>query len=108
MFTQWAYQWKMIFNPDASKQSQDIVFSRKANASNHGTVYFNNVPVIRENIQKHLSLFLDSKLNFFDHIDETIKATKWLNVKRKTKLLLPRSSLLTMHTVFTRKSAYAQ
>ena len=43
-----AYQWKMIFNPDASKQSQEIVFSREANASNRETVYFNNVPVIRK------------------------------------------------------------
>ena len=59
--SRWAYQWKMIFNPDASKQAQEIVFSRIANASNHGTVNFNNVPVIRENIQRHLGLFLDSK-----------------------------------------------
>ena len=71
--SRWAYQWKMIFNPDASKQAQEIVFSRKANASNHATVYFNNVPVIRDNIQKHLGLFLDSKLSFFDHINEKIK-----------------------------------
>ena len=56
----------MIFNPDTSKQAQEIVFSRKANASNHKNVYLNNVPVIRENIQKHLGLFLDSKLIFFD------------------------------------------
>ena len=78
--SRWAYQWKMIFNPDASKQAQEIVFSRKANASNHATVYFNNVPVIRDNIQKHLGLFLDSKLSFFDHINEKIKkATKVVN-----------------------------
>ena len=63
----WDYQWKMIFNPDASKQDH------KANASTHGTVYFNNDPVIRENIQKHEGLFLDSKLNFFDHINEKLK-----------------------------------
>ena len=37
----------MIFNSDASKQAQKIVFSLKANASNHETVYFNNVPVER-------------------------------------------------------------
>ena len=48
--SRWAYQWKMIFNPDASKQAREIVFSRKANASNHETVYFKNVPVMRENI----------------------------------------------------------
>ena len=71
-FSRWAYQWKMIFSPDPSKQAQEIVFSRnrKANASNHETVYFNNVPVIRNNIQKHLGLFLDSKLSFFDQINK--------------------------------------
>ena len=68
-----AYQWKMIFNPDALKQAQETVFSRKANASNHETVYFNNVPVVRKNIQKHLGLFLDSKLSFFDYINQKIK-----------------------------------
>ena len=25
----WAFQWKMIFNPDASKQAQEVIFSRK-------------------------------------------------------------------------------
>ena len=25
----WAYQWKMSFNPDTSKQSQEVIFSRK-------------------------------------------------------------------------------
>ena len=56
-----------------SKQVQEIVFFRKTNGSNHGTVYFNNVPVIRGNIQKHLGLFLDYKLSFFDHINEKNK-----------------------------------
>ena len=93
----------MIFDSDASKQAQEIDFSCKANASNHETVYFNNVPVIRENIQKHLGLFLDSKLSFFDHINEKIKkATKGVNVIRKMNLLLPRSSLLTIYKSFVR------
>ena len=30
----WSCQWKIIFNPDASKQALEIVFSRKVNASN--------------------------------------------------------------------------
>ena len=25
----WAFQWKMSFNPDASKQAQEVIFSRK-------------------------------------------------------------------------------
>ena len=57
-----------------------------------------NVPVRRDNIQKHLGLFLNSKLSFFDHINEKIKkATKGVNVIRKMNLLLPRSSLLTIY-----------
>ena len=27
--SQWGYKWKMLFSPDASKQGQEIVFSRK-------------------------------------------------------------------------------
>ena len=102
-----AYRWKMVFNPDTSKQAQETVFSRKASASNRGTVYFNDAPVIRENIQKHLGLFLDSKLNFFDHINEKIKkATEGVNVIRKMNLLLPRSSLLTIYKSFVRPHLY--
>ena len=26
---EWAYQWKMSFNPNLNKQSQDVIFSRK-------------------------------------------------------------------------------
>ena len=92
-----------LFNPDASKQAQEIVFSRKANASNQETVYFNNVPVTRENIQKHLGLFLDSKLSLLDHINETIKkATKGVNAIRKMNLLLPCTSLLAIYKSFVR------
>ena len=58
---------------DSLKQSQEIVFSRKANANNHGTVYFNNLPVMRVNIQKYLGFFLDFKIRVFDHINEKIK-----------------------------------
>ena len=36
--SRWAYQWKMISNTDISKQAQDIIFSRKASATNQGTV----------------------------------------------------------------------
>ena len=57
----------MISNPDVSKQAPWVV---KETTNIHVTVYFNNISVIRENFQKHLGLILDSKLNFFDHINE--------------------------------------
>ena len=46
----WTYQWEMIFDPDASKQAQEIVFSCKISTPNHITIFFNNAPVIRGNI----------------------------------------------------------
>ena len=76
-------------------------FSPKTNASNYGTVNFNNIPVIRENIQKDLGL--DSKLNVFDHINEKVKkATKRVNFVRKINLFLPPSSLQTIYKSFVR------
>ena len=27
--SQWGYKWKMLFNPNASKEAQEVVFSRK-------------------------------------------------------------------------------
>ena len=92
----------MIFNPDVSKQAQELVFSRKGITTNHATVYFNNDPV-RENFQKHLGLFLYSKLNFSGHLNEKIKkTTKGINAIRKMNLSLPRSSLLTIYKSFVR------
>ena len=36
----------------------------------HAGVFFNNVPIKREPFQKHFGLFLDKKLNFFEHINK--------------------------------------
>ena len=40
-----AFQWKMIFNPDLSKQVQGITFSRKTKKLLHPTLLFNNIPL---------------------------------------------------------------
>ena len=45
LISDWAFQWKMSFNPDPSKQAQEIIFSRKKMKSSHPSVYFNNIPV---------------------------------------------------------------
>ena len=36
----WAFQWKMRFNPDPNKQTQDFIFSRKINKIDHPPLYF--------------------------------------------------------------------
>ena len=45
LISNWAFQWKMSFNPDPGKQTQKIIFSIKKMRSSHPTVYFNNIPV---------------------------------------------------------------
>ena len=33
--SKWAYQWKLIFNPDLTKQAQEVIFSSKLNKPVH-------------------------------------------------------------------------
>ena len=54
----------------------------------YGTVYTENMPIVKENVQKHLGLFHDGKLNFLRHIYEKIKkVNKAINVTKKTQLI---------------------
>ena len=66
--TNWAFQWKMIFNPDLSKQGQEVIFSRKIKKLLHPALLFNNIPLSNSLFQKHLGLTLDIKLKFSEHI----------------------------------------
>ena len=48
----WVFQWKMRFNPDPSKQAQEVIFSRKLQKSVHPPLHFNAV-VTQSTTQKH-------------------------------------------------------
>ena len=72
----WAHQWKMSFNPDPLKQAQEIIFSRKRNKSHHPNIIFNGNPVKNSSYQKHLGIFLDSKLDFDEHIKGIFEKTR--------------------------------
>ena len=90
----WACQWKMSFNPEVTKQTQEVVFSCKNQKVTHPIVHFNNSPVMRSSIQKHLGIHLDEKLNFVHHIKEKIsKANKGVSVIKKFNNTLPRKPL---------------
>ena len=39
---QWAFQWKMSFNPDPNKQAQEVIFSRKLKKFCHPSLRFKN------------------------------------------------------------------
>ena len=59
----WAYQWKTSFNPDPSKNVQEVIFSRKVNNVLHPPLAFNNVDVGQTRSQKHFGMFLGIKLS---------------------------------------------
>ena len=70
---EWALQWKMSFNPDPTKQAQEIIFSRKTSQRNHPGLMFNNSIVNVTSIHKHLGMIFDSKLSFDEHLNSVLK-----------------------------------
>ena len=99
----WAFQWKMSFNPDPSKQAQEVIFSRKLQKISHPSIYFNNNPIEQVSSQKHLGMILDTKLNFQEHIKNILtKVNKTIGLLRKLQNILPRGSLLTIFKSFVR------
>ena len=36
----WAFQWKMLFNPDPNKPAQEVIYSRKRSDSTHPNISF--------------------------------------------------------------------
>ena len=99
----WAHQWKMSFNPDPLKQAQEVIFSRKRNKPHHPDIIFNGNPVKKSSYQKHLGMFLDSKLDFDEHIKGVFeKTSKSIGLIRKLRNFLPRPSLLQIYKSFVR------
>ena len=74
--TTWAYQWKMQFNPDITKQAIEVIFSHKINKPVHPALIFNGIPVARKDATKHIGLILDERLNFRKHIKEALTKAK--------------------------------
>ena len=70
--TSWAYQRKMVFNPDITKQAIEDIFSCKDKKPDHPELTFNGIPIARKTFTKHLGVYLDSRLNFSKHIKEKV------------------------------------
>ena len=103
MINKWAFQWKMNFNPDPTKQAQEVVFSRKSKQTLHPPLTFNNANVAQSSSQKHLGILLDSHLTFDDHLKMvSAKINKTTGLLRKLQNVLPRSALVTIYKAFIR------
>ena len=103
LISQWAFQWKMSFNPDPNKQAAQIIFSCKTEKQNHPKIYFNNVEVKRVSEHKHLGLILDSKLSFASHISEKISiARKGIGVLKYLSRYLSVQTLDQIYKMYVR------
>ena len=99
----WATQGKMNFNPDTTKQVQEVIFSRKLKKTVHPPLLFNNASVTRTSSQKHLGIILDNQLKFDDHIKMVFrKISKTIGLLRKLHNLLPRAALIIIYKAFIR------
>ena len=103
MINQWAYQWKMSFNPDPNKQATEILFSCKKKPVDHPPLIFNGTPVSRLNEHKHLGLILTSTLSFGKHIIEKVKkAKKNIGIIKHLNKFLPFKTLIHMYKALVR------
>ena len=86
----WAFPWKMSFNPDPSKQAQEVIFSRKFQKLVYSPLHFNNIAVTQSTNQKHLGMSLDVKLDFQEHLKNIYsKVNKTIGLLRKLHITLP-------------------
>ena len=93
----------MTFNPDRSKQVQEVIFSRKIKKATHPPLLFNNNNVSQVNSQKHLGVIVDVKLTFEEHLKNVLnKTNKTIGLLRKLSNLLPRQALVTIYKAFIR------
>ena len=93
----------MSFNPDPSKQAQEVFVARKVKKVVLPPVYFNDKPAQQVSSQKHLRLILDTSLTFDELIKKiTSKVSRTIGLLRKLNNHLPRSSLTTIYKSFVR------
>ena len=97
----------MSFNPDPSKQAQEVLFSNNVTKTNHPSIIFNGNTVQKCANQKHLRLILDEKLTFYDHITAKLTTVnKLASTLRKLYHYMPLDSLLTINRYFIRPHLY--
>ena len=85
----------MGFNPDPMKDAQEVTFSRKINKAYHPDFIFNANSVKKSSYQKNLEIFLDSKLDFDEHIEEVFDQKKETD-KGNGIVILDRKSTITL------------
>ena len=68
--TKWAFEWKMSFNLNISKQAHEVLFSHKRSITSHPPLNFNNILAAQTHSKKYLGMQLDKKLNSEEHLNK--------------------------------------
>ena len=93
----------MDFNPDRSKHTQEVFFSRKTKNIYHSLLRSNNSIASQVPYQKHFGMFLDAHLTFDGHVKSmNTKINKTIGLFRELQNILPRSVLIAIHKAFVR------
>ena len=78
------------FNPDSNKE---VIFTQKTLKPNHPPLSLNNILIVQTPSQKHLGMFLDSRLDFQEHLKSILnKVNKTIALLHKFQNILPRPS----------------
>ena len=96
----WANNWLADFNPI---KTESMLISRKLNKPVHPPLFMQEVQIAEVSSHKHLGLILSNDCTWHQHIDYiTKKAWNRINIMRKLKFKLDRSSLEKIFTTFIR------
>ena len=91
LINNWAFQWDMQFNPDRNKQAQELYFSKTADKEKSLDFTFNKNNVASFTSVKHLGMFLDSRINFNEHVQSKMnKCCTIIGLIKKLLIHLPR------------------
>ena len=93
----------MNFNPDPSKQAQEVTFTRKSKNMRHTPLIFNKSKLFQSTTQKHSGLILDNRLLFEEYLAAMgAKVSRTIALSRKLQYVFPRQTLITIYKSFIR------
>ena len=103
LINNWAFQWKMQFNPDQNKQAQELYFSQKTCNKKLLVLTFNKSNGDSFPSVKHLAMLLHSRLNFNEHVQSKKNICyKMIGLIKKSSIHLPREVLLWIYMSFVK------
>ena len=101
--SEWAFLWKMKFNPNPTKQAREIILSKKKTVFIHPVVDFNNILGNSTATHQHFGMILYPKLSYENHLQSVFIGVKnTIGLLRKFQPTPPRKSPVTIYKSFIR------